>query len=538
MKKKIAYWMFIAVFSATIHAQETPTMGWSSWNTYRININEDLIGRQADAMVEKGLKDAGYSYINIDDGYFGGRDKDGNLLIHTERFPNGLKPLVSYIHGKGLKAGIYSDAGRNTCGSFWDGDKTGVGVGLYGHDQQDADLFFKDLKFDFIKVDFCGGDAGQNFDKLALSEEVRYKEIHEAILKTGRTDVRLNICRWAFPGTWAHEVASSWRISADINLSWGSVKYIIRKNMYLSAFAVDGKFNDMDMLEVGRGLSEEEDNTHFGMWCMMSSPLLIGCDMTIIPDQALDLLKNEELIALNQDALALQAYVVKSDEGSYVLVKDIKKLYGLTRAVALYNSTDKSRIISVSFSDLELGGKVRVRDTYKKTDIGVFSETFEVEVPAHGTRIYTLQADQRCERTIYEAETAWLSAFQDLRNNELSGTGTFREAAFCSGGAKASWLGKSEGNDLQWKNVYSIDGGDYDLNLAAISEEDRDVYISINGGEATKISVNTGSWNTVGGTTLKISLKKGLNTVRLFNTDGWMPDIDCMTLVKKNSCGL
>lgn len=534
MKKEIAYWTLIAVFSATIQAHETPTMGWSSWNTYRININENLIRQQADAMVEKGLKDAGYSYINIDDGYFGGRDKNGNLLIHEERFPNGLKPLVSYIHGKGLKAGIYSDAGRNTCGSFWDGDKAGIGVGLYGHDQQDADFFFKDLKLDFIKVDFCGGDARQNFDELALSEEVRYRAIHEAILKTGRTDVRLNICRWAFPGTWAHEVATSWRISGDINLSWGSVRSIIRRNLYLSAFAVDGKFNDMDMLEVGRGLSEEEDRTHFGMWCMMSSPLLIGCDMTTIPDQVLGLLKNEELIALNQDTLALQAYVVKNEAGGYILVKDVEKLYGLKRALAFYNSTDQPKVISARFSDLDLGGEVHVRDIYKKSDVGVFRETFEVEVPAHGTRIYTLQADQRYERTIYEAETAWLSAFQDLKNNELAGTGIFREAGYCSGGAQASWLGKSEENDLQWRKVYSFEGGDYDLNLVAISGEDRDVYISINDDEATKIRVNTGGWNAVGKTTLKIHLNKGYNTVRLFNTDGWMPDIDCMTLVKKN----
>ena len=137
---------------------EGPTMGWSSWNTYGVNINENLIRQQAAAMVSKGLRACGYLYINIDDGYFGGRDSEtGHLLIHPTRFPNGLKGVVDYIHARKLKAGIYSDAGRNTCGSMFSGDPIGKGVGLYQHDQMDADFFFKELGFDFIKVDFCGG---------------------------------------------------------------------------------------------------------------------------------------------------------------------------------------------------------------------------------------------------------------------------------------------------------------------------------------------------------------------------------------------
>ena len=138
--------------------QDGPTMGWSSWNTFGVNISESIIKGQADAMVSKGLKDVGFDHINIDDGYFGGRDKDdGHLLIHATRFPNGLKPVADYIHEKGLKAGIYSDAGKNTCGSMFNGDVTGKGVGFYGHDQQDADFFCQDCGFDFIKVDVCGG---------------------------------------------------------------------------------------------------------------------------------------------------------------------------------------------------------------------------------------------------------------------------------------------------------------------------------------------------------------------------------------------
>lgn len=141
----------------SVAAFETPTMGWSSWNTYRVNISEEIICKQADAMEQNGLKDAGYSYVNIDDGFFGGRDAEGNLLFHATRFPNGLKPVVDHIHALGFKAGIYSDAGHNTCGNFWDNDAAGVGVGFYEHDDADAKLYFSDLGFDFIKIDFCGG---------------------------------------------------------------------------------------------------------------------------------------------------------------------------------------------------------------------------------------------------------------------------------------------------------------------------------------------------------------------------------------------
>ena len=146
----------------SLYPAEPPIMGWSSWNTYRINISEDLIKRQAEAMVSLGLKDAGYRYINIDDGFFGYRDEKGVLQTHPERFPNGVKGVADYIHRLGLKAGIYSDAGANTCGSLWDADPNGIGVGLYGHEKQDADLYFNQWGFDFIKIDYCG--AGQQLD--------------------------------------------------------------------------------------------------------------------------------------------------------------------------------------------------------------------------------------------------------------------------------------------------------------------------------------------------------------------------------------
>ena len=400
-----------------------PTMGWSSWNTFALNISESIIKGQADAIVSKGLAAVGYNHINIDDGYFGGRDKTtGKLKIHPTRFPNGLQPVVDYIHKKGLKAGIYSDGGHNTCGSYHGGDKDGVGVGLYEHDQQDCDMFFKDLGFDFIKVDFCGGDPIHNKDGLDLNEKQRYTDIAKAIKNTGRNDVRMNICRWAYPGTWANNAGFSWRTTGDIFPSWDSVKGIIAENLYMSAYSSKGHYNDMDMLEVGvnkwgNQLTNEEAKTHFGMWCIMNSPLLIGCDITSLSTTNLNLLKNTELIALNQDTLYQQAYLAKKVNGCYIMVKDIETAYGLKRAFAIYNPNDGQRSVTMNFSDIDLADSVSLHDCFTKKDVGQFLGTYKVTVPAHGTKIYVAQAQTRLERVRYEAETGYSKAYSEIEWN-------------------------------------------------------------------------------------------------------------------------
>ena len=514
-------------------------MGWSSWNSFGVNINESLIKKQADAMVSKGLKDVGFDHINIDDGYFGGRDKaDGHLLVHPSRFPNGLKVVADYIHEKGLKAGIYSDAGHNTCGSMFNGDVTGKGVGLYEHEQQDADFFFKECGFDFIKVDFCGGSYYHNEDHLVLDEQQRYTAIAQAIKNTGRSDVRMNACRWAYPGTWIDGVAFSWRTTGDISDNWGSVKGILAENLYLSAYCSKGHYNDMDMLEVGRSLSTEEDKTHFGMWCIMNSPLLIGCDMRNIKTTTLNLLKNKELIALNQDPLYQQAYVAGLVNGCHLLVKDLEQLNGTKRAFAVYNPNDEAKTVTVLFKDIDLAGTVKLRDVFQKKDVGEFTDNYEVKVPAHGTRIYVAEAETRLERTRYEAETGYISVYQEIKNNQAEKTGIYEAADFCSGGYKAGWLGQSEKNDLQWRNVYSNDGGEYQLTIGFISGDSRNITVSVNGKKVKTISANSGGWQKVGTKTVTIQLQKGQNTIRLSNATNWLPDIDYIELLSTASSAI
>lgn len=517
-----------------VQAQETapPVMGWSSWNTYRVNINDGLIRMQADAAVSKGLKDAGYVYINIDDGFFGGRDSTGNLVTHPERFPDGLEGTVDYIHSRGLKAGIYSDAGCNTCGSIWDDDIRGVGVGFYGHEKQDADMFFNRWGFDFIKIDYCGAD------NLGLEEQERYTAICSAIREVCDRDISLNICRWAFPGTWARDLARSWRISPDISPSWESVKSIIARNMYLSAYAGGGHYNDMDMLEIGRGLTPDEERTHFGMWCIMSSPLLIGCDLTTIPEQSLELLKNPELIALNQDPLGLQAYVVQHEGEGYVLVKDILEKRGPARAVALYNPSDTAMHFSVPLETLELGGKASLRDLVNRTDLGKVTGSIGLDVPAHGVRILRVEGEKRLEPSIYEAEWALLPMFNDLGKDPR--TICYRPYTDASGGMTVSRAGARRENCIVWDSVYSTDGGAYTMEISYIPRpagerevNDQIIEVEVNGERLVIGDIERDRSKGLCTVSVPIGLDAGYNTVRIGSSYTWAPDIDCFRLHKR-----
>lgn len=504
-------------------ACKPPLMGWSSWNAYRVNISEDIIKHQADLMVEKGLKDAGYRFINIDDGFFGYRDETGKMHEHAQRFPNGMKVVVDHIHDLGLKAGIYTDAGNNTCGSMSDQDKAGIGAGIYGHEAQDAQLYFGDWGFDFIKIDYCGGSY------LGLNERDRYTDIRQHIDIVNR-QVALNICRWAYPGTWVKEIARSWRISSDITPNWWSVRDIIRKNLYLSAYAGGGHYNDMDMLEIGRGLKPEEEEVHFGMWCIMSSPLLIGCDMTTIPAASLELLKNKELIALNQDPLGLQAYVVQHEGNGYVLVKDIEQKRGTARAVALYNPSDTLCHFSVPASVLELGGKLKVRDLVKHRSEGTLKGALVYTLPAHSVKILRVEGETRLEPTVYEAEWAYLPCFNDLAKHPKTVAYTPVEGA--SEGITVSYVGGSTENYAEWSEVYSEKGGQYEMTVSYVPGKYRKLEVEVNGKKTLLTDLETDTEKGISRITLPVILNAGYNVVRMGSAYCWAPDIDCFTLCR------
>lgn len=369
----------------------TPVMGWSSWNNFHVNINEEIIKAQADFMVSSGMKDAGYSYINIDDGFFGGRDENGNLMPHPQRFPNGMKVVSDYIHSRGLKAGIYSDAGINTCASYWDKDTIGSGMGLYGNEFRDLKTMLQDWNYDFIKVDWCGGEW------LGLDEQERYTLIGN-LIRGIRPDVVFNICRWQFPGTWAVPLADSWRISGDIANTFESVMHIVDLNADLWQHASPGHVNDMDMLQVGRGMTFEEDKTHFSMWCMLNSPLLAGNDLRSMTPETISILTNKELIAINQDPLVYQARRFSGKGKLEVWAKPLTSTMSGEIAVALLNRTKTQA--TISFEPDSLGLKAdegySMRDLWAKKDFPVsHDKKVSFTVPAHGVVVLKLKGSAR-----------------------------------------------------------------------------------------------------------------------------------------------
>ena len=375
-KIKIAFSSVLLICSVALPAQNAPIMGWSSWNHFHINIDEKMIREQADAMISSGMYKAGYRFINIDDGYFGGRNSDGNLLTDTKKFPSGMRALTDYIHARKLKAGIYSDAGKNTCGSKYDNDPNGIGVGMYGHVERDCNLFFNDWKFDFLKVDWCGGDW------MGLDEETEYTKIIHAV-KSINPEIVFNICRWQFPGEWAIKLADSWRISGDIRENFSSILRIIDLNADLHQYSSPGHYNDMDMLQVGRGMTYDEDKTHFSMWCMMNSPLLAGNDLRDMTRETIEILTNKEIIALNQDKGFRQATRLLREGDIEIWVKPLGKT-GKQKAIAIMNRGEKTGQTALTPEKIGVSSTSKLRDLWLHENIGKLGKSRTFTIPKHG----------------------------------------------------------------------------------------------------------------------------------------------------------
>lgn len=311
--KKIFILVALALLSTSLFAQKfpglalTPQMGWNTWNKFQGNINEQLIKETADKMVELGLVDAGYVYLNIDDCWHGQRDANGFITENKEKFPSGMKALGDYIHSKGMKFGIYSDAGRQTCACF---------PGSSGHEFQDA-LVYARWGVDYLKYDWCHSKD--------LNSKGAYSLMRDALYAAGRP-VLFSICEWGStkPWLWAENVGHSWRTTGDISpafkdgVNYGdwtalSVLDILDKQDTLRKYAGPGHWNDPDMLEVGNGMSVNEDRAHFTMWCMLAAPLILGNDLTNMSKETLDIIKNKAMIAVDQDSLGVQGLKYRDD---------------------------------------------------------------------------------------------------------------------------------------------------------------------------------------------------------------------------------
>ncbi|KAG6402048.1 hypothetical protein SASPL_138918 [Salvia splendens] len=400
----------------------TPQMGWNSWNFFACDINEKVIKETeasfcemnkfqnvaacfirnsiakisfvrgsivsdentnvalnvltADALVTTGLVKLGYDYVNIDDCWSEmARDSKGQLVADKKTFPSGIKALADYVHSKGLKLGIYSDAGAFTCQ---------VRPGSIFHESDDAKLFAS-WGVDYLKYDNCFN--------LGIPPKERYPPMRDALNATGRS-IFYSLCEWGVddPALWAGTVGNSWRTTDDINDSWASMTTIADINDKWAAYAGPGGWNDPDMLEVGNGgMTYEEYRAHFSIWALMKAPLFIGCDVRNITSETLQILSNEEVIAVNQDSLGVQGrkiYAYGPDSSYQVWAGPLS---GQRLAVVLWNRGSKASSITVKWDvlGLESSISVSVRDLWKKEYVSENSRaSFSARVDAHSSEMY------------------------------------------------------------------------------------------------------------------------------------------------------
>jgi len=354
---------------------KTPPMGWNSWNKFGCNVSEQLIREAADAIVSSGMKDAGYQYVVIDDCWQVSRDKEGNIVPDSTRFPSGIKALADYVHGKGLLFGIYSDAGTGTCQNR---------PGSRGYEYQDARQYAA-WGVDYLKYDWCNHGT-QN-------SEASYSLMSDALKKSGRPIV-FSLCEWGStkPWLWARDVGNLWRTTGDIVDKWdgkekwggSGVVQILDLQNGLESYAGPGHWNDPDMLEVGNGgMTNTEYRAHFSMWCILSAPLMAGNDIRSMDAETKAILTNKEVIAVNQDSLGLQGRKVRDDGDLEIWAK---QLSDGARAVALLNRGGAPASMTVSWIDLGYPEHLpaKVRDLWAHEDRGTAQGKFSAQVPSHG----------------------------------------------------------------------------------------------------------------------------------------------------------
>lgn len=366
----------------------TPPMGWNSWNTFETHIDEKLVKETADLMVSTGLKDAGYAYIVLDDGWMAKeRDaKTGDLVPDPLKFPNGLPALINYVHSKGLKFGLYNCAGTLTCAGY---------PGTRGYEFQDA-RFYASLNIDYLKYDWCNTQG--------ITAKEAYSTMSKAIKAAGKPIV-FSLCEWGDnqPWEWAAPLGHLWRVSGDIwpcfdceqnHGTWSSfgVMKIVDMRKNIRQYAGPGHWNDPDMMEVGNGMSVNEDRAHFSLWAMMAAPLIAGNDFRKMNAATLDILTNKEVIAIDQDSLGIQSFVWSTKDSLETWVKPLANdewafcfLNRSQKPIPLdFNWKAKPITDSISQQQVDFNKTTyRLRDVWKKNDLGTTDRNIVSIVPSH-----------------------------------------------------------------------------------------------------------------------------------------------------------
>lgn len=404
MRKILLQTVFTVFFITSLFAQKyenlalTPPMGWNSWNKFACNIDENLIKGIADQMVESGLRDAGYIYLNLDDCWHGERDSLGFIQADPVKFPSGIRALADYVHSKGLKIGIYSDAGRKTCGGR---------PGSFGHEYQDA-LQYARWGIDYLKYDWC--------DSEDINPVGAYNLMRDALRAAGRP-ILFSMCEWGSskPWEWAADTGHMWRTTGDIfncfdcvdkHPGWAAygVLQILDMQNGLRKYAGPGHWNDPDMLEVGNGQTVNEDRAHFTMWCMLAAPLILGNDIRNMTRETKDIILNKEVIALDQDSLGIQGLRFAVEDG---LEFWFKPLVNDEWAFCILNRSTETKEYAIDWQKFNLYDDVarrftdfdskvyNIRNLWTKQEEGDTKKVKNVAIPGHDVVLYRLSVNKK-----------------------------------------------------------------------------------------------------------------------------------------------
>ncbi|GAA4324178.1 hypothetical protein GCM10023149_25590 [Mucilaginibacter gynuensis] len=360
----------------------TPAMGWNSWNCWGLSVTTDKVKASAQALIDKGLIDHGWTYINIDDGWESAKRNDDGTIGTNEKFPD-LKALGDWLHSHGLKFGIYSSPGDLTCGGY---------LGSYKHELQDAESYAK-WGVDYLKHDWCSYSSVAGNDT-SLETFVKPYRVMEQALRAQPRDIYYSLCQYGMKDVWkwGDKVdANSWRTTGDITDTWESLHDIGFSQYKIADYPKPGRWNDPDMLIVGKvgwsgslrntRLTPNEQYTHISLWSLQASPLLIGCDISQLDEFTLSLLTNDEVIAVNQDVLGKQAHRVLANDDFQVYVKE---LADGSKAIGVFNMKTTYTKASVKWSDIKLSLPKKVRDLWRQKDLTAVTSTFSNTLPPHG----------------------------------------------------------------------------------------------------------------------------------------------------------
>ena len=363
----------------------TPPMGWNSWNVWGLAVDNDKVKASADVFISSGLADQGYSYVNIDDGWEAPSRNSSGEIVTNEKFPD-MKATSDYVHSKGLRFGIYSSPGPKTCGQY---------LGSYQHELQDAETYAK-WGVDYLKYDWCSytevcPDPGN------LDEQKKPYILMSECLKKQPRDIVHSMCQYGMGNvwTWGGSVGGQlWRTTGDIEDTWESLKSIGFSQAIAAPNAKPGNWNDPDMLVVGwvgwgprlhpTRLTASEQYTHISLWALLSAPMLIGCDLTRLDDFTMNLLGNNEVIDIDQDALGKSAIPVIKDPLYEVWVKELEDG---SKAIGLFNLDNNVKTISVDWTKAGIAGNQMVRDVWRQENIGLFDKSFKTSVLPHGVTL-------------------------------------------------------------------------------------------------------------------------------------------------------